>query len=143
MDNIKGYCNHCNKFTDLVEVGKYYLCEEHKELKQYQPKRKKKPRKIKPFSKKRSKENKTYMEVRNDYLNKNPLCECCGAIATEIHHKAKRNDGLFMDSNTFMSICSVCHRKVHDNHEWAVKNGYIWTIEQTNKYLDEKTRKRK
>ena len=128
MGLIKGYCNHCNKFTDLVEVGKYYLCDEHKELKQYQSKEKRKPRRIKPLSKKRAKENKTYNELRNVYLNENPLCECCGNLATEIHHKAGRVGDLLTNTDYFMSICRPCHRMVHDDHNFATENKYIIKI---------------
>ena len=35
-------CNHCREITQCSQVGKYFLCNEHKDLKQYKVKEKKK-----------------------------------------------------------------------------------------------------
>jgi O6-methylguanine-DNA--protein-cysteine methyltransferase len=119
----------------MYEVGKYYLCDEHKDLKQYQSKKVKKPRRIKKVSDKRKVENEVYTEVRKEYLSKNPMCECCQGLATEIHHKAGRVGTFLTDSFTFMAICAPCHRLLHDDHSYALETGYIWSIETKEKYL--------
>lgn len=137
-DLVFGYCSHCSKSGYLHEIGKALLCDDDKDNLQYQPKRVKKPRRINPVSNKRKDENKNYNEVRNDYLNKNPLCECCNGDATEIHHKAKRDSGLLTDTFTFMAICRSCHTEIHSNHSYALENDYVWSIEKTNTYLKTK-----
>jgi hypothetical protein len=135
---LKAICNHCNKFGTVYEVGKFYLCNEHKLLKQYQPKGVKKPKRVNHISVKRKDENKIYIQVRDKYLNENEFCECCSSDATEIHHKAKTNSGLLTDTFTFMAICRSCHTEVHSNHSYALENGFIWDQQQINDYLKNK-----
>ena len=51
--------------------------------------------------------------LRQAKLGANPLCEKCGAEATEVHHIVP-HDGdpeLFYDSDNLMSICHSCHAK--------------------------------
>ena len=136
---IKAICNHCNKFGKVHEIGKYYLCEEHKDLKQYQPKEIKKPKKIKQRSKKLEDKNKVYLKINKEYLKKNPLCECgCGQSSTEIHHKGGRIGDMLVDTFGFMAVNSVCHRLIHDDHEFALNKGYVWSLEYKNNYLRSK-----
>lgn len=67
-----------------------------------------------------------YSRVRKEYLfAKGYTCEVCGnAGANQIHHKAKRGKNL-CNTETFMCVCALCHRKIHDNPKWARENGYL------------------
>lgn len=61
-------------------------------------------------------------KVRNKYIKSHPTCECCGRLATEVHHRIPlmryRNDPLRMemlafDEDNLISVCHDCHEKLH------------------------------
>ena len=53
-------------------------------------------------------------------------CQVCRKRpATEVHHKTGRIGGDLLDSRYFMGVCSPCHRRIHDNPEWAFAQGYL------------------
>jgi len=127
---IEEICNHCYQVKQCEEVGKYYLCSEHKELKQYQPKVKKKAR-IKPRSDKRAGQEKEYKVVRKEFLEENPLCKVCLDIdnpikreATDVHHPFGRIGTLLTDKKHFLAVCRDHHTKIENNPVWAKEMGY-------------------
>lgn len=125
---MKLKCDHCFNAGELVEVGKWSLCENCKELKQYQQKQKK-TNWIKPVSKKRAKQKDTYLTVRAVYLKNNPYCQKCKddgweIPATEIHHKAGRIEALLCDINNFLPVCRLCHQWIESNPVEAKKRNY-------------------
>ena len=70
--------------------------------------------KIRPASKKRAKENKTYStQARPEYLAEHPTCEIqvagCTYEATEVHHKKGRIGKLLTDKTYFCAACHNCH----------------------------------
>lgn len=79
---------------------------------------KKKPKKIKPLSEKRAKENKVYLELRKDFLLAKPYCEIrlpgCTNLSTDVHHQNGRIGKLLCATECFVSVCRSCHRKTHD-----------------------------
>lgn len=78
---MKGVCSHCYRYTEVAEKGVYLLCDEHKELKQYQSKEKKKSR-LNPISKaqRKSLDNK---KKAYEYMKKNKAQVCTGCGTTE------------------------------------------------------------
>lgn len=122
-------CYHCHKVKEGVEIGAIFLCEEHKHLKQYQTKEKKKTF-IKSRSKKRLKQESEYSKVRKEYLLSHEECEVCkqeGQViqqATEIHHKKGRIDTLLTNKKHFLAVCNECHQFIELNPVWAKENGY-------------------
>lgn len=81
--------------------------------------------KLRPFSKKRAKQNRKYLAERENYFTHKSACEICGARATQIHHKKGRAGDRLFDSEFFMAICYDCHHKIHQNPKWAYENGYM------------------
>jgi len=115
-------CQHCFKVERCTEVGRLFLCEKHRDLKQYQQKESK-PSKIRRVSVKRSKQESLYSVNRKKYLEKHEVCECCNSTpSTEIHHKKGRVEDLIHDSRYFMAVCRGCHEYIELNPEWAKKN---------------------
>ena len=41
------------------------------------------------------------------------LCEECGAVAVDIHHKVKKSQGGTDDVSNLKALCRVCHEKYH------------------------------
>ena len=91
----------------------------------------KKRTKIKPVSKKRQKEQKTYSTLSKAYLAIHPICECggCFHLATQIHHRGRRGKN-FLNDDLFMAVCSPCHEQIEANGNWARAQGYLLTAEQ-------------
>jgi len=87
-----------------------------------------KKRTINPVSDKRLEELATYRPLRDKYLAEHPTCEVrgCGRKTTNLHHKKGRIGALLYDVKYFMACCELCHPKgIHENPEWARKNGYL------------------
>ena len=108
------------------------------------PKMKRTP--LRRVSKKRTKQNRTYVNVRKEYLRENPWCEVCvkeqqlfnkafnqgeeytGPVKSEtdpirksnqIHHVRKRYGELLNETRWFLAVCSICHSYIEDNKKWA------------------------
>lgn len=41
------------------------------------------------------------------------LCEQCGAVAVDIHHKTKKSQGGADDVENLIALCRKCHDKEH------------------------------
>lgn len=76
-------------------------------------------------SSKQASRNREYTKLRLAYLTENPLCEICGSLATDIHHKKGR--GIFTcDVSTFMATCRSCHDfRIHGDPKTAREKGYL------------------
>lgn len=67
--------------------------------------------------------SKKWKSIRKLYITNNPLCECCGNIATQVHHKIRFSTGkshkeiekLAYDYDNLMSLCNHCHINKHKN----------------------------
>lgn len=144
-------CQHCKEFLDCIELGKYYLCEEHKDLKQYQQKEKKnytlkrtpikvnKDYRIPQVSKKQSKAIREYSPIAKKFKEDNPLCVVnvngCTRKTNDVHHKMgkvgyanieaiKRGIKLLVDVRYFLPVCRNCHTYIESNSGWAYEKGY-------------------
>ncbi len=92
-----------------------------------------KPRKpIRRRSKRMAKLMRQYNKQREVFLKLHPHCLVCVSNqddlpiqpATEVHHRKGR--GLFLlDESTWVPVCAVCHRFVHDHPSWSYANGWM------------------
>ena len=46
-------------------------------------------------------------------------------MATMVHHKAGRIGKMLNDTEQWMALCFLCHRRVHDHGAWAREMGYL------------------
>jgi hypothetical protein len=77
-------------------------------------------------SKKRSKQERLYTQLRKDYLNEQPFCEVdgCDSDSSEIHHMAGRVGELLTDVTKFLAVCRPHHRYIEANPIEAKEKGY-------------------
>jgi hypothetical protein len=72
--------------------------------------------KIKPFSKKRSIQNKEYIILRRKFLDDNLICQLkligCTHNATDIEHREGRIGDLLTNVNKWLAVCRNCHIKI-------------------------------
>ena len=83
-----------------------------------------KPQKpIPKVSKNQKKRLEKYLQLRNEYLQNNPVCEVCKTKPSgEIHHRKGRDgNNLF---GYFLAVDRECHRYIEENSEWAKSMGY-------------------
>jgi hypothetical protein len=68
---------------------------------------------------KRAKQEREYSKLRDKFLQANPYCQamiqCHGLLATEIHHKKGKIQGLLTDTDYFLSVCRTCHQWIENN----------------------------
>ena len=80
---------------------------------------KKKQKSIPKFSKKREEENEIYFELREKFLVLKKNCEAglpgCTKIPTQVHHGAGRVGSNFLNLETWLAVCRMCHRKIEMN----------------------------
>ena len=75
---------------------------------------------MKNISKKRAKENPIYLKLRRKFLLDHPVCQArlpgCMIRASEVHHKYAGSDRAahYLDESTWMAVCPICHRQIHD-----------------------------
>ena len=108
----------------ICKNGHYYsgdwchICQE--------PLPKKKPKAMRKVAKKRVIQNKSYAEIRQNYLMMFPICQVkgCFQFATTIHHLAGRSGTLLTDVNNFLGCCMPCHQKIESEPIWAKEQGY-------------------
>ena len=72
-----------------------------------------------PIKTARNKADKLYQIVG---LKLNPICECCGNPATEIHHFLPKSlsNALRYDLKNGISLCRSCHFKHHSRFDPAI-----------------------
>ena len=55
-----------------------------------------------------------WRKLRNEQLMRNPLCQVCGDIATEVHHiKPVESEKEFERMEALQSLCHKCHADIH------------------------------
>ena len=59
------------------------------------------------------------------FLDENLACECCGNMATQVHHRAGRLGKNLLDEKTWTAICSRCHYVIHANPAWSYEQGWM------------------
>jgi hypothetical protein len=86
----------------------------------------KKRKRIPYYSKKMLDELKIYRPLRDEFMQKNPICQFkgCSKLANDLHHKARRKENL-CNVETFMSVCREHHNWIEENHAESVRLGYL------------------
>ncbi len=100
-----------------------------------------KPKKrVRPVSKKRQRDGKTYSLLRAAYLQAHPACQAWRHIVTahpevvgpvacprsqEIHHKAGRYGGNYLNTDTWLAVSRWAHRWIHAFPREARKLGLL------------------
>ena len=91
-------------------------------------------------------QSKRWMQVRNKFIREHPICERCGKLATEVHHRVPlnrfRNDPFKMeqmafDEDNLQSLCHVCHRQAHvelDSYKNRRENSKAYHEEKLNTF---------
>jgi hypothetical protein len=81
---------------------------------------------LRRISDKRAVELRIYSTKRKAYLAKNAICECCYVRpAQDIHHRAKRTGGNYLNEETWMGVCRHCHEWIHNHATIARAQGYL------------------
>lgn len=74
---------------------------------------------IRKISPKQSARNAQYSSIRKEFMKEHPYCQAqligCTFNATECHHSAGRVGQNMLDQNTFIALCSSCHRAIHNS----------------------------
>lgn len=52
-----------------------------------------------------------WRRIRAQFLRHNPVCEDCGAPATEPHHRIPRSKGGTDHWDNLMALCKTCHSR--------------------------------
>ena len=124
-------CDECP--YEKIESDCFIKCD----FKTEKLKKVKKPKKIPKVSEKRQKEDKIYNKLRIEFLSKkeNQLCPITKQKTTEIHHIRKRRGyadnwardnkiSLYLDTRFWLAVSHDGHKKIEDNPNWAIENGY-------------------
>lgn len=112
--------------------------------------------KLKQRSEKRAKQEKKYSKLRKEFLKTHPHCKVCldlgmtagdrvtslpGMVsvcpipvkATEVHHMARREGKLLLDTRFFLPVCRPHHQWIEAHGDWARQQGYLLSPEQRKK----------
>ena len=111
-----------------------------------------KRKRIPARSARRKKEGATYTKLRREFLTAHPFCQVWiatmgldedalkqwggvyrtlnGAFryaprSEEVHHKAGRHGGNYLDVTTWAAVCRDSHRWLHDNPKQAKEQGWL------------------
>ena len=74
---------------------------------------------LRKVSRKRQREGAVYRKKRHHFLTEFPLCEIeregCHKYASDIHHKAGRLQGNYLNQDTWIPAWRHCHDWIHRN----------------------------
>ena len=84
---------------------------------------------IRKISVKHQKTLDEYRIIRDDFMQRNPICQAklkgCTKDATDCHHRIGKNSKEdWLNSENFMSLCRNCHNKIEDGGEWVYEQGF-------------------
>lgn len=81
---------------------------------------------VKKITEKRAKQNREYLEMREQFLEQYPMCQIkdCTRKSTQIHHIQGRANDLLTNPENFLAICSTHHTHFTTNSAEAIKEGY-------------------
>lgn len=90
------------------------------------PTPKKAPKRIKPKSEKRSREDTVYHTLREVFLKDN-VCPITGDAATEVHHTYSGKDRAthYLNVKTWIAVSRDGHNWIHDNPKKSRELGYL------------------
>lgn len=81
---------------------------------------------VKKITEKRAKQNREYLEMREQFLEQYPMCQIkdCTRKSTQIHHIQGKANDLLTNPENFLAICDECHRTITEHSAEAIKEGY-------------------
>lgn len=81
---------------------------------------------VKKITEKRAKQNREYLEMREQFLEQYPVCQVkdCQNKATEIHHIQGRANDLLTNPENFLAICNEHHTYYTTHSKEAIENNY-------------------
>ena len=53
----------------------------------------------------------TWQKLRRMFLRRNPVCDECWRVATEVHHRLAKRDGGADDFENLQALCKQCHSR--------------------------------
>lgn len=64
-----------------------------------------------------------WKNLRNTILSAQPACQCCGNLATDVHHMVYRNI-VDVKISDLLPVCRSCHNELHVaiKSEWITQN---------------------
>lgn len=95
---------------------------------------------VRRVSKKRARDGKAYSLLRAAFLQAHPFCQAWAKIitaypqaelpqvgpqATDIHHKAGRYGGNYLNTDTWLAVCRPAHVWIHNHPKEARKLGLL------------------
>jgi len=81
---------------------------------------------LRKVSTKRAAELKIYGPRRAAFLLNKPTCEICHIKKShDVHHKAGRLAGNYLNESTWLAVCRPCHDYIHTHPSLARKQGWI------------------
>jgi hypothetical protein len=86
-----------------------------------------KPRKRLPaYSPRRQEASRVYAQKRAQFLKMKPQCERCrSAKSRDVHHKAGRHGGNYLNVSTWAAVCRPCHDWIHAHPKEAREKGWL------------------
>lgn len=129
-------CSFCNKqvpklwYSNPACCPSYTCMAAYKRLKSKkgtETPKKKKASYIKPFSDRQLRELAKYRPIRDEFLEKNKVCQIkapgCTHAATQVHHAKPRRHYL-CDVSIFVASCTNCNMYVENHDSWARERGF-------------------
>lgn len=78
------------------------------------------------YSPRRQEASKVYAQKRAQFLKMKPRCEKCRkAPSCDVHHKAGRKGGNYLNVSTWAALCRQCHAEIHHNPKEARVQGWL------------------
>lgn len=84
---------------------------------------------VKPISDTRQMEGRLYRTKRTKFLTDRPRCEAalpgCGGPSCDVHHRAGRYGGNYLNEATWTAVCRPCHDWIHSHPKDARERGLL------------------
>jgi hypothetical protein len=81
---------------------------------------------MKRVSDRRREEAKEYAAKRTAFLARRPKCQVCWkAKSKDVHHKAGRYAGNYLNEETWIAVCRHCHDHIHAHPKEARARGLL------------------
>lgn len=90
---------------------------------------KKRPKPIAKKSAKRKIADIEYKKLNIQFLTENKICQICkNEKSNQVHHKwsGKDRDKYYLDTNTWLALCTDCHNEIHAKPGEARQKGHLF-----------------
>ena len=115
----------CFKIIENRDLG---LCATHNKERRKPVKEVKVKKPVKKVSDKMKDLLKLYDKLRIPWI-KGKKCKVAGCKndADQVHHQRGRTGPLLLDTTWWLPVCGNCHRRITDDSNWAIENGYSYS----------------